>query len=180
MVSIAVLLYTLSSAANAQPVASKTSKIELEPWQVADAARLRKLYFTYRGNGGLKQEEFAEQNDLKSQGNLGHYLHGRRPLNLSAAIGFATGMGVPIEAFSPTLAAELAKVKEIPKERPTRHQEDGWPFPSIDRERFDRLTKEQKIEIQGAVRSMITTFEGPTSGEHPTDSSNVGPLKKAA
>ncbi len=35
----------------------------------------------------------------------------------------------------------------------------GWPFPGIDRDRYDRLTREQQLEIQGAVRSMITTFE---------------------
>ncbi|MDQ3270757.1 MAG: hypothetical protein M3Q12_01120 [Pseudomonadota bacterium] len=35
----------------------------------------------------------------------------------------------------------------------------GWPFKGIDRRSFDRLTPDQRIEIQGAVRNMITQFE---------------------
>jgi hypothetical protein len=37
--------------------------------------------------------------------------------------------------------------------------ENGWPFPGINRERFDRLFPEQKLEIQGMVRRAITDFE---------------------
>ena len=36
----------------------------------------------------------------------------------------------------------------------------GWPFPSIDPGRFERLTQDQKLEIQGVVRNMIRGFEG--------------------
>lgn len=55
---------------------------------------------------------------------------------------------------------------------------EAWPFPSIDRARFEALQAEQKIEIQGVVRKMITDFENtprPTvvskvlGGNHPTN-----------
>jgi len=36
---------------------------------------------------------------------------------------------------------------------------DAWPFPSIDRARFEALQDEQRIEIQGVVRRMIADFE---------------------
>lgn len=36
----------------------------------------------------------------------------------------------------------------------------GWPFPDIDRRRYDTLDKTQKVEIQGAVRKMLIDFEG--------------------
>lgn len=35
----------------------------------------------------------------------------------------------------------------------------GWPFPTIAPSRFERLTPEQKLEIQGVVRHMIQGFE---------------------
>lgn len=35
----------------------------------------------------------------------------------------------------------------------------GWPFPAIDRTRFIALDQEQRTEIQGAVRKMISDFE---------------------
>lgn len=34
-----------------------------------------------------------------------------------------------------------------------------WPFPDIDRRRFDQLSANQKIEIQGVVRERIERFE---------------------
>jgi hypothetical protein len=35
----------------------------------------------------------------------------------------------------------------------------GWPFRGVDRRRFDALTNDQKLEIQGLVRKAITDFE---------------------
>lgn len=81
--------------------------------QQEDARRLRELYTAYRSAGGKRQEDFAEDYGLKTQGNMGHYLHGRRPLNLRAAIGFAKGIGVPIAAFSPTIAAEIEEAAPL-------------------------------------------------------------------
>lgn len=40
----------------------------------------------------------------------------------------------------------------------------GWPFPGIERERFDKLTHDQQIEIQGVVRSRIDAFEASSEG----------------
>lgn len=36
---------------------------------------------------------------------------------------------------------------------------DAWPFKGIKRNRFDRLTPDQKTEIQGIVRQRIERFE---------------------
>lgn len=36
---------------------------------------------------------------------------------------------------------------------------DGWPFPGIERMRFEMLTIDQKTEIQGIVRQAISAFE---------------------
>lgn len=80
----------------------------LESWQREDAARLLALYKAYRATGGLKQDDFAAKYGLRSQANLGHYLHGRRPLNIEQATNFARGLGVPIGQFSPTIAAQIA------------------------------------------------------------------------
>jgi|GEM_PF-4876405 len=34
-----------------------------------------------------------------------------------------------------------------------------WPFPGIDAASFERLNPEQKLEIQGSVRSLLLAFE---------------------
>lgn len=36
---------------------------------------------------------------------------------------------------------------------------DLWPFPGIDAAAFERLSQEQKLEIQGSVRSLLLAFE---------------------
>lgn len=131
---------------------------QLELWQCEDAARLRALFKKYRDDGGLKQEDFAPEYSIGSQGNMGHYLHGRRPLNIETARKFAKGLGVSIEAFSPTLAEKIAAAHQT-----TRAAKfDGWPFPDIDPERFTKLSANQKIEIQGLVRERMERFESPT------------------
>jgi len=133
----------------------RKSAHQLESWQREDAARLLSLFEKYRANGGLKQEDFAAEHGIGSQGNMGHYLHGRRPLNIETAGKFAKGLGVPIESFSPTLARKIALAHQTTE----ASKRDGWPFPSIDPARFERLTAEQKVEIRGVVRNMIQAFE---------------------
>lgn len=43
-----------------------------------------------------------------------------------------------------------------------------WPFPEIERDRFNQLRPSQKIEIQGLVRRAITEFEEFNKGNKPT------------
>lgn len=61
-----------------------------------------------------------------------------------------------------------------PKRAPSLQQEhDSWPFPGIERARFDGLTHDQKIEIQGLVRVRIEKFESdprdPSAGQTALD-----------
>jgi hypothetical protein len=86
---------------------NEPKKSRLDEAQLADAQRLRRLWDSYKAAGGLDQVDFAEEYGLKSQSNVGHYLQARQPLNIKAAIAFAKGMKIPIEAISPAIAAEI-------------------------------------------------------------------------
>jgi len=77
----------------------------LEPWQAEDAARLKALF---RERWKLSQQEFGLTFEIGSQGAVAQYLNGVRPLNLRVALRFARGLDVPVSAFSPTIAAEMA------------------------------------------------------------------------
>ncbi len=79
-------------------------KRKLEDWQVDDAARLKQL-FDERSK--LSQEEFGAKFEIGSQGMVWQYLNGRSPLNLTAAIKFAHGLGVKVADFSATLERQL-------------------------------------------------------------------------
>ncbi len=56
----------------------------------------------------------------------------------------------------------------------------GWPFPDLDRARFDALTPNQKIEIQGVVRERIDKFEATRPTRTPKAAKAVGRKKTAA
>ena len=83
-------------------------KDTLTPEQKADAARLKTLF----EQQPLSQLKFANLHELGTQGMLGHYLNGRSPLNLPAAVKFSKGLGVPIAAFSPTIAAMMTELAD--------------------------------------------------------------------
>ncbi|CAG2126853.1 hypothetical protein LMG31506_00205 [Cupriavidus yeoncheonensis] len=79
----------------------------LETWQVEDAERLKGLYEQRKGK--MSQEEFGNRFEIGSQAMVWQYLNARRPLNIRAASGFARGLGVEVDAFSPRLAAEIRR-----------------------------------------------------------------------
>lgn len=86
---------------------NEPKKSKLDEAQLADAQRLRRLWDAYKASGGLDQDDFAAEYGLKSQSNVGHYLQARQPLNIKAAIAFAKGMKIPVEAISPAIASEI-------------------------------------------------------------------------
>lgn len=87
----------------------------LEPWQLEDAARLRRLWDDKRptvAGRPMTQEEFAADYLNGTQGLLFQYISGRIPLNLDAALKFSAGLQVKIAEFSPTWAERLRQAAE--------------------------------------------------------------------
>lgn len=80
------------------------------PEQLAEAASLRAVFEArLKYSGTTSQEKFAEKYGLGSQGNLSHYLAGRQPLHLEAAIKIAEGLQCDIVDFNPRLAEMLTR-----------------------------------------------------------------------
>ncbi|EIU7558161.1 LexA family transcriptional regulator [Providencia rettgeri] len=77
--------------------------------QLEDCRRLKALYESKKKELGITQQSIADALDI-SQGGVGHYLNGRNPLNLQTASVFAKILGVPISAFSPSLAREATEL----------------------------------------------------------------------
>jgi transcriptional regulator with XRE-family HTH domain len=140
---------------------------ELTVTQKQDAARLKLKFDAWklrRKDEGLPASQEDAAADLGfGQSALSQYLRGDIPLNPNAAEKFARLLGCSVADFSPDIAAELLKT---------------WPFPSIERARFDSLTAAQKMEIQGAVRNMLVEFENVSrsvvsnkllGGNHPSN-----------
>lgn len=81
-----------------------TKRKPLEPWQLEDAARLKRLWGAKKP---MSQQRFAAEYLDATQGAMWQYLDGRIPLNLDAAIKFASGLQVRVSDFSPRLAERL-------------------------------------------------------------------------
>jgi SOS-response transcriptional repressor LexA len=71
----------------------------------AEAAALKKAF--EERTPALSQERFGLDFDIGSQGMVWQYLNGHRPLNLSVALKFSRGLGIPVSHFSRRLADEL-------------------------------------------------------------------------
>lgn len=76
-----------------------------------EATRLKALWDDRKQR---TQAEFGEVYGLGNQANVGHYLLGRSPLNIKAALAFATELRCQIGDFSPRLAAELEPITVAP------------------------------------------------------------------
>ena len=74
---------------------------ELRLWE---SDLLRQLWNAKRPMG---QGTFGAKYGLGSQGNVGHYIHGRQALNVKAAMAFAAELGCAVEDFSPRLAEQI-------------------------------------------------------------------------
>lgn len=70
----------------------------------------RKLKAIFLQKSPLSQKAFAEKYGFGSPANLGQYLNGRRPLNVSLSAKLAKVLGVDIADFSVRLAREAAEL----------------------------------------------------------------------
>lgn len=133
-----------------------------------------KALFTKHYSGS--QAQFAREFGLGTTGMVWQYLAGRRPLNLEAALKFAAALRVPLSAFSKRLSAQAAKAQTlilggtaenrtispslVSVQEPTATWPlPGWPFPSLDQRRFDRLPAEEREVIEALVLKRVTDVE---------------------
>lgn len=87
-----------------------------------EAEALRKIYEEklaerIKDSAGT-QAEFGEKYEIGNQAAVGFFLSGKTALSLKAARGFALGLGVQIDAFSPRLAEMAEEVGKLARTDP--------------------------------------------------------------
>lgn len=89
-----------------------------------------------------------------TQSGLSQYINGVVPLNVVAAIRLA-----PIVGCKPRDILDVPELRDFPK----AEQVDltAWPFKGIDKKRIAALEVSQKMEIVGAIRTLLIDFERP-------------------
>ena len=142
--SIAMLVAKENSIATLARM-SRPSKT-LEPWQLEDAERLKALYEARKGK--MSQEEFGNRFEIGSQGMVWQYLNARRALNIKAASGFARGLGVSVDAFSPRLAEEI-RLASSQIAQPLPVVQPGSELGKTPSDRIQLVMAEQHVDVVG-------------------------------
>ncbi len=90
--------------------------------ELDDAARLKRIFNEWQQRrkdmGGASSQEYATEALGFNQSALSQYLGGKIPLNIKAAVKFASGLGCTIAQFSPTIAAEIIEAMSYVGEAP--------------------------------------------------------------
>lgn len=97
----------------------------LTPLQEKECQTLKALF---NEKSTLSQREFVKKYDLGTPANLGQYLNGRRPLNITIASKVAAGLGIKVSDFSPRLASEIKALKGIGNIEPVKTNQKKIPL----------------------------------------------------
>lgn len=73
--------------------------------------KLKAIYEAKKKELGLSQLSLADALDI-SQSGVSHYLNGINPLNAQVAAAFSKLLQVPVDSFSPRLAAEMSTLAQ--------------------------------------------------------------------
>lgn len=121
----------------------RTSK--LEPWQVEDVERLRKLV-----DGRITQAELARLGVVSSESHASQILTARRPIPIDMAPRLAGALHCTVDDFSPTLASRIRGM--------ARHVRGGagatWPF-SASPDEVLSLSPDQIAQINAYIEERI-------------------------
>lgn len=142
----------------------KERKAKVTPADEDAAARLLAIWKRVSKAKGWTQEDIADKWGEKgiTQGAVSQYLHGKVPLNLKAVMRFAAlfdcktsdirsdieGLrdGADTQAIASDLLGKVVSLSSI------------WPF-NFARERFDRLSNAQRVDIEEKLIVMMEAFE---------------------
>lgn len=131
--SRAPLVEVSNSIATLETMTKAVTKVDDQ--QAAEARRLAELY--RERSGGLTQEEFGSRYNIGTQGMMWQLLNGRRPLSLKSAVGFAKGLNVPLEAVSPSIAAEVKEAAKFVPDLVVEHEDGSVDVFEYKRQKID-------------------------------------------
>lgn len=126
-----------------------------------EAAALKALYLKLVPKE-TSQGEFGKRSGIGTAGMVWQYLNGHRPLNLAAARKFATAMGVPVDDFSPRLAAEARAAAGL--SRPDDDVPNDEPLAGeamVLDDALRHLGKEARSKALAYIRATLDLSEAP-------------------
>lgn len=105
-----------------------------------------------------------------NQGSFSNYLNGNRPLNKEVAVGIFNLFGIPVEAYSKRLAAEIAEMASVYGESEYQkderyHQASPGHRMAVDdmASRMLGMTEEQALKLKQAMDLLMPTNDANKS-----------------
>lgn len=95
--------------------------------QLADAMRLKSIFDMKKKELGLSQETLAELMGMGQSG-VAQLLNGANAINATHAAQFAKILGIKVDEFSPSLAAEIAEMYEAVAQNGTSIPKFSYPL----------------------------------------------------
>lgn len=147
--------------------------------QLADAVRLKAIFEAKKKTLGLSQETLAEQMGMGQSG-VAQLLNGANAINTTHAAQFAKILGVKVDDFSPTLAAEIAAMFEAIAngrnhsavfEYPLLTEVQAGSFSAVN----CYMAKDAKDWVSTTVKASATSFWLEVSGHSMTAPPGVKP-----
>jgi transcriptional regulator with XRE-family HTH domain len=148
------------------PPMSKTKRV-LEEWEKAECAALKAEVAT--ANYALPKEKRITQEAAASalgmnQGSFSNYLNGRLALNKEVAVGIYQLFGIPVEKYSPRLAAEIANMAAVQSD-PVYQRDDRYHQASpghrvaVDEmaSRMLSMSEDQALKLKQAMDLLMPT-----------------------
>jgi len=115
-------------------------------WQKEDAARLSELFAQHSGR--LSVDEFGRRYGIGSK--ITQFLAGRIPLTMEAAMGFARGLGIDLDAISPRLGAEQRRPAS--DANTVVRQQPGAKDGNTPADRLQYVMAEQHLDIASVAK----------------------------
>ena len=145
------------SVANNHAMSTRSSAENISKTPEEDAARLRPLM----ENLTVSQADFAANNGIGTQAQIWQYLNPDnkkgRPLNISAAIGFAKGLNKRVSDFSPSLQAVIDKISCYASQTPQHMvNEDRAPYVSLSPQIQKLVEMMQTVDVE--TQNKIISF----------------------
>lgn len=144
----------------------------LTPPQLEDAARLKRIFVSWQQHrkdaGAAASQEYATEALGFNQSSLSQYLNGKIPLNIAAAVKFASGLGCTIAEFSPAIAAEIIQAMSYVGAAPGATGNDDATLHMLKPVEVHIVTRYRLTDKGGRADILDTVNTVPVSGESVT------------
>lgn len=143
----------------------ESKRRDLEEWEKAECAAFKAAFKAFNDSqpkGAKITQEAAGLALGMNQGSFSNYLNGHRALNKELAVGLYKLTGIPVESYSPRIAAEISAMAAATGEQPYQKDDKYLSTTPEHRQAVDELadkllnlSPEQALKVKQAMELLM-------------------------